>query len=437
MAGKTGALKAILESIRPITVKARSMVGDLAQGLKGNRATGEQWYNQLKNVQGVKPGALEAAFGHLKDGRIQLTKDEFLKAVINPKLSTQRGYSRPVSAEEDDFLYDNALDLLHTSDEGTRATMRGMDEWLADNAGHIRNEDRRGLIEQYLMGDGNPFDFDSEQQVADLAAAHDYALEYVHQSPEMGWALQQAEKLGKKKQFNKYQDFQRQPYINFSNNEYFETVLRKAPKEGQHLTGLMDKSFHFGNPGQIAHARGVMSPHRNGVNMLIDEIQSDPYQALTSNYGAVERAATPELRTPHGDMAKALLLQAAEGGANRLVIPSGPRIAELRGPRYLPAMQDIYDDQLFKQFYKPLDAMGIPTKELGGYRSIEIPPDVREGLTKSGLPFKNGGYVTQPSKMNNTFMCGGLNLINPKNKSKGPLNIQWNVSNQIASARAK
>jgi len=51
--------------------------------------------------------------------------------------------------------------------------------------------------------------------------------------------------------------------------------------------------------------------------------------------------------------------------------------------------------------------------------------------------YKNGGEVTQPSKMNNTFMAGGLNIINPKNKSKGPLNIQWNTNNMIAASRAK
>jgi hypothetical protein len=62
----------------------------------------------------------------------------------------------------------------------------------------------------------------------------------------------------------------------------------------------------------------------------------------------------------------------------------------------------------------------------GEYASKVRPPE-----------YKNGGEVTQPSKMNNTFMAGGLNLINPKNKSKGPLNIQWNTNNMIAASRAK
>lgn len=60
-------------------------------------------------------------------------------------------------------------------------------------------------------------------------------------------------------------------------------------------------------------------------------------------------------------------------------------------------------------------------------QSLQVPPP----------KFKNGGHVTQPSKMNNTFMAGGLNLINPKNKTKGPLNVQWNSNNLIASSRAK
>lgn len=178
-------------------------------------------------------------------------------------------------------------------------------------------------------------------------------------------------------------------------------------------------------------------------------------------------------------------------------------IAQLRGSRgILPAMQNIYDNQLYKQFYKPLDDIGIPMKENNaGYRSIELPPDVKDGLNNYGLPFKDGGEVTipnklkefydawresvasaaqdytmpfesntynnqdasqsprmgptgstiysksryaqggevvppyQPSKMNNTFMAGGLNIINPKNKNKGPLNIQYNANNLLAKAR--
>lgn len=61
----------------------------------------------------------------------------------------------------------------------------------------------------------------------------------------------------------------------------------------------------------------------------------------------------------------------------------------------------------------------------------------KDMLQKVTPKFANGGQVHQPSKVNNTFMAGGLNLINPKNKTKGPLNIQWNSNNLIASSRAK
>lgn len=52
--------------------------------------------------------------------------------------------------------------------------------------------------------------------------------------------------------------------------------------------------------------------------------------------------------------------------------------------------------------------------------------------SKCRQKFAQGGIV--PSA--NGFMVGGLNLINPKSTSNGPLNVQWNTNNMIQSARA-
>jgi hypothetical protein len=84
-----------------------------------------------------------------------------------------------------------------------------------------------------------------------------------------------------------------------------------------------------------------------------------------------------------------------------------------------------------------LDAKLLPGEEawMGHEYSIFNPDIIKSIEHVDPSKFKNGGQVTQPSKMNNTFMCGGLNLINPKNKSKGPLNIQWNSNNLIAAGR--
>lgn len=47
--------------------------------------------------------------------------------------------------------------------------------------------------------------------------------------------------------------------------------------------------------------------------------------------------------------------------------------------------------------------------------------------------FAQGGIV--PSA--NGFMVGGMNLINPKSTTNGPLNVQWNTNNMLQSARAR
>jgi hypothetical protein len=124
---------------------------------------------------------------------------------------------------------------------------------------------------------------------------------------------------------------------------------------------------------------------------MIDEIQSDPYEYLTKHRKDLI-SSTPELKEPHGDMAKALLLQASQAGADRMMIPDAKLITSVRDQSLYPAFQNIYDDQLGKQFYEPLDTLGVkvfngPT----GYRSVELNPEVRDNLNKFGLPFKQGG----------------------------------------------
>lgn len=399
MAG-AGALSKVFKNMRPVALKARSMVGDIARTLKGDRATGEQWYNQLKNKPGVRPAALEAAFGHLKDGRIQLTKDEFLKAVVNPKLSTQKAYK--AQRYDDSFALHNMQELvddLFWTDPTLHVPpmRRLMTNFLTENQSELMRA--RGideLVEHTIAQGGN-------RRSPELAAAYEHGRYNVHEEPEYTNMVVDAiadlpsGNTGRKILTDVYKDYQRQPHSQGRTNQYFETVLRAPPKAGSHLTDLMTNdnsmhnTYHFSNPGQIAHARGSYDPA--GGHVIIDEIQSDPYEALTKYYGSAEKNATPELRTPHGDMAKALLLQSARGNANMLSIPSGDLITQVRNPKLRDFYRSVYDDQLDKQFFTPLDTLGIKTIDNDMYRNIPLNDEVRKNLNEYGLPFAKGGLV--------------------------------------------
>ena len=412
---KLGALQALLDAARPLAVNARSMVGDIAQNLKGVHATGEQWYNQLKNMPGVKPEKLQEAFGHMQDGKLQMTKDAFLSTVVKPKLYTQPGYTAEIMSDDmrRSLAADRANDaLFQSTDLGRGVLKRLLDTHFADNAVNMTHERRMQLLEHVNNGDGVAAPKAAMLAASQSGAERDAiykawynAIDTYKDSPEYQKLLANEmliPEAPQAKEFQQYQSYQRQPYTNLTGeNQYFETVLRQGPQEGKNLTNLTDDSYHFNNPGQIAHARGIIQPgsSKRGTSLMIDEIQSDPYQALTEQ-GLSKAPGYSAIKNPHGDMAKALLLQAAKGGAARMVIPDANNIAQLRGGRgILPAMQNIYDDQLYKQFYKPLDAMGIPMKENNaGYRSIELPPDVADGLNKYGLPFKDGGAVSKSAQ---------------------------------------
>lgn len=367
MAGKIGALKAVLEASRPLALKTRAMAADIGQNLKGAVATGEQWYNQLKNIQGVKPGPLSAAYGHQRVAPMQMTKDEFLQSVINPKLYTQRAYLKDLDIS--DHRHELALDILH------------------------QDPDLRIIRDP--------------RQV--------YAPNAYMQTPEYREALRRADNIIQSSgivdnTYNVYEDaqtlnWQPQLYVPAKNwrpedSQYFETVLRKAPKEGAALSALqskvlsledMDNMYHFENPGQIAHARGQYYPKANSV--FLHELQSDPFEAL----GKLKLRGTPgteALGTPHGDMLKAVLLRASEGNADRVVVPSGEMITRIRDPQYRNFYEDVYDTQLAREVYSPLERLGIRIPEgAGGAKSIELTPEIRTNLNAYGLPFKKGGLA--------------------------------------------
>ena len=385
---KVGALKAVYEASRPVALKARAMAQDIGQTLKGKLATGEQWYNQLKNTPGVKPAPLKAAYGHMAGSPIQLTKDQFLQSVVSPKLYTQRAHLKKLDAS--DHRHELALDIFF-NDEGfyEGAINRQMDRLL-------------DIQRRYPLINGEPVD------LMDVAAS-DEGLALLRQTPEWQGALDRADNIVggiAGDPHNVYPGVQtldwrpRYPHLwGYSNAEspgqYFETVLRKNPKEGEALTNIMERAapetYHFDNPGQIAHARGEYYPDVNSVFM--HEIQSDPLEAM----GKLKLRGTPgteALSTPHGDMLKAALLNASRGGADRVVVPTGEMITNMRNPAYRNFYENVYDEQLSKEVYNPLEQLGIRIPSgYGGSRSIELTPEIRDNLNTYGLPFRKGGLA--------------------------------------------
>jgi hypothetical protein len=448
-----GGLKAILEAARPIAVKTSSMVGGLGQALlKGDKATGAQWYNQLANKPGVKPAALHQALGHVKDSPLQMSKEAFLNQAVPPKLYTQKAYTNEynVNMGANDAI---AHELAHDSWVDSGAEEELVRRHMGNALGVDPSHSDISMALRGLNGDGTPMLYGNNMnpvqsalhaatEHANSAYMHDPLYQELYNNVVNNNPF--SESAGKTTDM--YKEYQRQPES--KGNKYFETVLRQAPQEGSNLTSLMDQSYHFHNPGQIAHARGSYNPNETlslpsgrttpANHVVVDEIQSDPTEALRAQ-GLGRAPGYQAIKTPHGDMAKALLLQAAQGDANMVSFPSAAKIATVRQQSALPFYQNVYDDQLHNELYKPLDAMGIKTEDTGDWRNVILDPESRKALQEHGLPFKNGGVVPpyQPSKHNNTFMAGGLNLINPKNKNKGPLDIQLNSNNLIAKARAQ
>lgn len=393
MAGKIGALKAVYEASKPVALKARAMAQDIGQNLKGKLATGEQWYNQLKNTPGVKPAPLKAAYGHMAGSPIQLTKDQFLQSVVSPKLYTQRAHLKKPAGDEL-RRHELTQDIFFNDGDLYEGGMNHQMDRLLD------------LQRRYPLINGEPVD------LMDVAAS-DEGLALLRQTPEWRDALAQANNVlgSAHDNHNVYPGVQtldwrpRYPHLwGYSNAEspgqYFETVLRKSPKEGEALTNIMERAapstYHFDNPGQIAHARGEYYPDVNSVFM--HEIQSDPLEAM----GKLKLRGTPgteALSTPHGDMLKAALLNASKGGADRVVVPTGEMITNMRNPAYRNFYESVYDEQLSKEVYNPLEQLGIRIPSgYGGSRSIELTPEIRDNLNAYGLPFKKGGLAQARSR---------------------------------------
>lgn len=363
-----GALKAVLEASRPLALKTRAMAADIGQNLKGAVATGEQWYNQLRNIPGTKPGPLKAAYGHQQASPIQMSKDEFLQSVINPKLYTQRGFSRRSGEDAITRQHEIARDLMYDDPRFAEAVQEARRSRLA-------LEDMPEYDEALSMASDMMSSVDSSHDIYEGIQTLKWRPEAY--MPAKNW----------------------QPEY----GQYFETVLRKAPQEGRPLTEMqamakkyieennLNDIYHFENPGQIASARGEYYPGAKSV--FLHELQSDPLEAL----GKLKLRGTPgseALSTPHGDMLKAMVLRASEGNADRVVVPSGEMITRIRDPQYRNFYEDVYDTQLAREVYSPLERLGIriPTKQ-GGARVIELTPEIRANLNAYGLPFKKGGLA--------------------------------------------
>jgi len=266
------------------------------------------------------------------------------------------------------------------------------------------------------------------------------------------------------------------------NKIQFETMDSVPGKNGQNAIQAMLSSILARDDGIVYD----MSNYTTHVNDLIkpSSVVSNIMKHQTAKH--IEKSLDAEGML---DLPKALIQQAPSMSDEEYLGTLANRVETLGNKRFMQAMQgevipkfrdfdqahkymqniDILDPEVHQAISKspsgfptPLQRNGVGSKVLKQIITNQILRDstsLPENWTQhpflTGVHHKNGGEIqgyaqggyvpvqptqpqkpVQPSKVNNTFMAGGLNLINPSNKNKGPLNVQWNSNNLIAKARA-
>lgn len=411
-------LLSIVSPERPQALAVASRLGPLSATLRGGSQPTAQLLQQLAGRPGVKRSALEQVFGHV-DPAARHTPMSLSAEARSPKLFAQRGVLPPELGEEaiqelasdlsysDPGLLQQRFELYHElldSPDG-----RAMLNALGDEGRDLRNflDKHRGLLQR---GDWDALDLLGEH-LDDIPSTYDGPGRTLMRTLEdtawggvlMDDALQLARehaaenpaKYGAEtKSFGpKYATFQRQPLatdLQRQGAEYFETALRGTPGLAQRYNlptyqGNLG-SYHFSNPSQLGHIRGVIDDH----GILLEELQSDSLEELGNANGV------PQLSNIYGLLGRMAVDRAAQAGVPRVMIPDAKRIASVRSQRQLPFFQDVYDKAMPKQLYDPLSAKGFEISYDNGFYNIGIPPHLAAAIKRgeSGpLNYARGGRV--------------------------------------------
>lgn len=383
-------LSSLLAKLSPVRPQPVALVPkSLAQAdtLRGGLQSLEQALAQLKGRPGVKVSDL-AMWQHLNPA--QKVRPEDVRALARgPKHYAQRGSARgggDVTDAATDLIWGPELepqrvstfrgalmDLLETPALDHRAAEQAR-RLLSQEAGTAGWEDRaRDFVERYHP-DGEEFTY--------LVAHEDW----------MPRAIELAEEQGAARPFKPaYGEYQRQSLakqLEGAGGEYFETVLRREPsyERGlkQRLTPGEWASYHFSNPSQLGHVRGTVSP--SGQRMLIEEIQSDPIEQLGEKF--------PGMENVYGKLGGMIMDRAAAADIPLVQIPSAGKIAAVRGGDRSGFMSKLYDRELDKTLYSPLQEMGVPVYNDNGWMTMELSPQMRKKILEGGLlQYKRGGLV--------------------------------------------
>ena len=379
-----------------------SGLGDLAATLRGGTQPANQLLTQLASRPGVQKGALSRVFGHI-DPAQKMSPLELSAQARSPKLYAQRSMTG-TGATNEDAIMEYATDALWSAQFAPqrRQVLVGM---LDEMSKHPDVDKRlRDEAAQLLRAKNTTMAW--ERGAETLAEKHpEYAPQDAYMEdllPQVEqWVRENSPELSTGKVLGPaFQQYQRQKNLWRSIDEdsevpgsgYFETVLRGAPSLGQRGSeggvnaGVMqpDPSFHFTNPAQLGHVRGTVGQQGR---VFAEEMQSDPLEIANA-------AQMPELSGVYGKLGRMLLDRSAEAGAPSVSFPSAERIAAVRSKQQLPFFKSVYDKDLDKQLYRPLQAKGVPLVQDWGWTTVELPPDLVEAI-KGGklLDYKQGGTV--------------------------------------------
>lgn len=379
------ALLAKLSPIRPQRLAVAPKALAQADTLKGGLQQLEAALNQLKGKPGVKLSDL-AMWQHL-DPKSKVKPSEMKSLAKPPKLYAQRGSGKNMGVDE------AAMDLIWSPELAPVRidTYRRELQNLLDTPIDHRTAER---ARQLLSRDSERAGW--EDLARDfLETNHPEGEEFIYMAAQGEWmpealtlAREQAPAGGFAPQFAEYQ---RQPLakqLQDAGGEYFETVLRGAPsyERGlkQRLTPGEWASYHFSNPSQLGHVRGTASP--GGQKMLIEEIQSDPIEQLGEKF--------PGMENVYGKLGGMIMDRAAAADVPLVMVPDAKRIASVRGGDPSGFMQKLYDKELSKVLYDPLQELGVPVYSDNGWMNIELSPQMRERIRSGNvLNYKRGGLA--------------------------------------------
>lgn len=406
------AMLKIISPVRPQPVRMASGLGSLAETLRGGTQPTGVLLNQLRGKPGVKPGALQSVFGHL-DPDVKLSPKQLSDAVLSPKLFAQRSMS---SKMNDDAMMDATNDLLYGFDPRiARARQTDYANMLHDivaedavnkGGGELGNEARRLLAAKPVDSMANDSELhmrhweSNATRIIDKHYGNGTACDELFSGHTMELARELANQQTAKRELGPFWgDSQRTKIVppdNVYDRPYFETVLRGQPSMGgQYMPRVgttwnaamakagTDGRAHFGNQAQLGHVRG--SVNADG-KVFAEELQSDPIEEFGAD--------NPALTDIYGKLGRMLIDRSAEAGAPGVAFPSAERIASVRDSKQMPFFKDVYDKQLGKQLYSPLQQRGIPFSQEDGWMNMELTPELTEAI-KGGkvLDYRHGGLA--------------------------------------------